>query len=143
MASRLARQWRGARMIFYRNSLRIPGALLLSLLFSCALPGQQKTAPARFLRAVLSAEPAALPQTVAQASRGDAVITFRKVFKSSYPEFVEFKVGQSGSGTFDIRQLDDDASPQPFEMGAPLAQNIFDLADKLHDFQGVDLEVHR
>jgi hypothetical protein len=74
---------------------------------------------------------------------GDATITFRKVFKSSYPEFVEIRISQSGSGTFDIRQLDDDASPQPFEVGAPLVQKIFDLADKLHDFQGVDLEVHR
>jgi hypothetical protein len=74
---------------------------------------------------------------------GDATITFRKIFKSSYPEFVEIKISQSGSGTFDIRQLDDDASPQPFEVGAPLVQKIFDLADKLHDFQGVDLEVHR
>ena len=74
---------------------------------------------------------------------GEATITFRKIFKSSYPEFVEIKISQSGSGTFDIRQLDDDASPQPFEVGAPLVQKIFDLADKLHDFQGVDLEVHR
>ena len=74
---------------------------------------------------------------------GDATITFRKIFKSSYPEFVEIKISQSGSGTFDIRQLDDDASAQPFEVGAPLVQKIFDLADKLHDFQGVDLEVHR
>jgi hypothetical protein len=74
---------------------------------------------------------------------GDATITFRKVFKSSYPEFVEIKINQGGSGTFDIRQLDDDASPQPFEVGAPLVHKIFDLAEKLHDFQGVDLEVHR
>jgi hypothetical protein len=82
-------------------------------------------------------------QAAAGASGGDAVITFRKVFKSSYPEFVEIKVKQNGAGTYDIRQLDDDASPQPLEIGAPLAQKIFDLADKLHDFQGVDLEVHR
>ena len=65
------------------------------------------------------------------------------MFKSSYPEFVEIKINQNGAGTFDIRQLDDDASPQPFEIGAPLVQKIFDLAEKLHDFQGVDLEVHR
>ena len=74
---------------------------------------------------------------------GDATITFRKVFKTSFPEFVEIKVKQSGMGTYDIRQLDDDPSPQPFEIGAALAQKIFDLAAKLHDFQGVDLEVHR
>jgi hypothetical protein len=70
-------------------------------------------------------------------------ITFQKVFKSSYPEFVEIKISQNGSGTCDIRQLDEAASPQTFEMGAPLVQKIFSLAAKLHNFQGVDLEVHK
>ena len=77
------------------------------------------------------------------APAGAATITFRKVFKSSYPEFVEIKVDESGKGTCDIRQLSDDASPQPLQIGAPIAQKIFDLAGKLHNFQGVDLEVHR
>ncbi|HTZ74792.1 MAG TPA: hypothetical protein VMB47_12790 [Candidatus Aquilonibacter sp.] len=71
------------------------------------------------------------------------IITFRKVFKSSYPEFVEIKVSQSGAGTCDIRQLDEQPSPQPFHIDPPLVQQIFDLAAKLHDFQGVDLEVHK
>jgi hypothetical protein len=83
------------------------------------------------------------PQAPAGLSGGGAVITFRKVFKSSYPEFVEIKVNQNGAGTYDIRQLDDDASPQPFELGPALVRKIFDFADALHDFQGVDLEVHR
>jgi hypothetical protein len=73
----------------------------------------------------------------------EASITFRKTFKSSYPEFTEIKISESGSGTYDIRQLDDDPSPQAFEIGAPVVQKIFDLASKLHDFQGIDLEVHR
>ena len=30
-----------------------------------------------------------------------------------------------------------------FQVGAPLVQKIFGLAGKLHNFQGVDLEVHR
>ena len=72
-----------------------------------------------------------------------AEITFRKVFKTSYPEFVEIKINQAGSGTYDIRQLDEDASPQPFEVSAPLAQRIFALAAKLNNFQNVDLDVHR
>jgi hypothetical protein len=70
-------------------------------------------------------------------------VTFRKIFKSSYPEFVEIKVTQRGTGTFDIRQLDDEASPAPFEVGTPLAQRIFDLTAKLRNFQGLDLDVHR
>jgi hypothetical protein len=72
-----------------------------------------------------------------------AQITFRKVFKTSYPEFVEIKINQAGSGTYDIRQLDEDANPQPFEVSEPLAQRIFALAAKLNNFQNVDLEVHR
>jgi hypothetical protein len=79
---------------------------------------------------------------VASPAPGDATITFRKVFKTSYPEFVEIKVSESGRGTYDIRQLDEEASPQAFEVGAPLARRIFDLAAKLHNFDGVDLEIH-
>jgi hypothetical protein len=74
---------------------------------------------------------------------GGATVTFRKVFKSSYPEFVEIKVDESGSGTYDIRQLDDDANPQPMKIDASLVQKIFDLATKLHNFNGIDLEIHR
>jgi hypothetical protein len=72
-----------------------------------------------------------------------ATITFRKVFKMSYPEFVEIKVNESGSGTYDIRQLDDDPNPQPLETGAAEAGRIFGLAEKLHYFHGVDIDVHR
>ena len=72
-----------------------------------------------------------------------ATITFRKVFKTSYPEFVEIKVTDAGSGTYDIRQLDEEANPQPLEVGTALAQRIFQLAAALRDFQGVDIDVHR
>jgi hypothetical protein len=77
------------------------------------------------------------------APAGSAEITYRKIFKTSYPEFVEIKINENGSGSYDIRQLDEEANPQPFEIGAPLAQRIFSLAAKLHNFQGVDLDVHR
>ncbi len=77
------------------------------------------------------------------AAPSDATITYRKVFKTSFPEFVEIKLNQAGVGTCDIRQLDEEASPQPFEVSPALAQRIFELAARLHDFQGVDLEVHR
>jgi hypothetical protein len=72
-----------------------------------------------------------------------ATITFRKIFKMSFPEFVEIKVNESGSGTFDIRQLDDDPNPQPLDAGLAEAGRIFALAEKLHYFRGVDLDVHR
>jgi hypothetical protein len=70
-------------------------------------------------------------------------VTFRKVFKSSYPEFVEIKMTEAGTGTFDIRQLDDSPNPQPLTLTRQLAQRIFQLTAALHDFQGVELEAHR
>ena len=77
------------------------------------------------------------------ATPDSATITYRKIFRSSYPEFAEIKLNQSGHGTFDIRQLDEEPNPQPFEVNAALAERIFALAAKLHNFQGVDLDIHR
>jgi hypothetical protein len=83
-------------------------------------------------------------QEPAHASGSDtATITFRKVFKSSYPEFVEIKVTEAGTGTFDIRQLDESPNPEPLTLEPQLAQRIFQLAAALHDFQGINLEMHR
>jgi hypothetical protein len=72
-----------------------------------------------------------------------ATVTFRKVFKSSFPEFIEIKVNDDGTATADIRQLSDDPSPESFAIGKPLVDHIFQLASQLHDFNGVNLEVHR
>jgi len=85
----------------------------------------------------------AAPLADAGVSAAGATITFRKVFKSSYPEYVEIKVSDSGSGTSDIRQLDDESHPRAMQIDAVLVQTIFDLASKLHNFDGVDLEIHR
>jgi hypothetical protein len=86
----------------------------------------------------------ALPCALSAASPSDPpTITFRKIFKSSFPEFVEIKLNQSGAGTYDIRQLDDEASPAPFQISAALTERVFDLAAKLRNFQGLDLDIHR
>jgi len=113
------------------------------VLFALAVFAAEVSAaiPARLLRP--AAPIRARSGTIAFAASPAAEITFRKVFKTSYPEFVEIKINQAGSGTYDIRQLDEDANPQPFEVSAPLAQRIFALAAKLNNFQNVDLEVHR
>lgn len=87
----------------------------------------------------LSAAPFAAAQTPATG----ATITFRKVFKTSYPEFVEIQVSESGSATYDIRQLTDDPSPQTSQIATPIVQTIFELAGRLHNFEGIDLEMHR
>ncbi len=74
---------------------------------------------------------------------GPATITYTKVFKGSTPEFEEIRISAEGRGTADIRQLDESADPEPFTVSAALAQKIFSLAGSLHNFQGVDLDVHR
>ena len=94
-----------------------------------------------FVRTSKAAQPHSSHAHATPAS--GATITYRKVFKTSFPEFVEIKVDQAGSGTWDIRQLDEEASPQPFQVSPALAQRIFALAGNLHNFQGVDLDVHR
>jgi hypothetical protein len=114
----------------------------LSLLLLAVFAAQTSSAmPARLLRAT-SSHPA-FSASSSSADNPAAEITFRKVFKTSYPEFVEIKINQAGSGTYDIRQLDEDANPQPFEVSAPLTERIFALATKLNNFHNVDLEVHR
>jgi hypothetical protein len=90
---------------------------------------------------------ACFAQDAAQAAQGGgpqaATITFLKIFKSSYPEYVQIKVNESGAGTFDIRQLDESPNPQPLNLGPELTQKVFQLASDLHDFQGIELEARR
>ena len=134
-------------MIPSSHFFRVPLLLILGLAGLSAAAGRVDAARAAGNRADSAVWRQAGGKTTAAGaaapSSSDPMITFRKVFKSSYPEFVEINISQNGSGTFDIRQLDDDANPQAFTIGAPLVQKIFDLAGKLRDFQGVDLEVHR
>ena len=70
-------------------------------------------------------------------------ITYQKVFKGSTPEFVEITIRQDGKGTWDVRQLDEDAAPQPFSVSPSLAGDIFGLASQLHDFEGIELDAQR
>jgi hypothetical protein len=79
----------------------------------------------------------------AGAPDSGATITYRKIFKSSYPEFVEIKVNQNGAATYDIRQLDEESDRVAFEISPALVQRIFDFAGKLHNFQGANLDMHR
>jgi hypothetical protein len=119
---------------FARTSLVLFAVAVCAAEISAAMPAGLSRA---------SASPRALSGSRAPAENAPPQITFRKVFKTSYPEFVEIKINQAGTGTYDIRQLDEDANPQPFEVSAPLAQRIFALAAKLNNFQNVDLDVHR
>jgi len=77
------------------------------------------------------------------AAADGPTITYRRVFKGSNPEFIEIKVGETGAGSYDIRQLNEDPDAQPFQVGDAIRSKIFELAGELHNFTGVDLDVHR
>ena len=71
-------------------------------------------------------------------------LSYRRIFKSSSPEFIEIIVNDdSDAATFEIRQLDEDPGAAPFEVSAPLREKMFELAAQLKNFQGQDLDVHR
>ena len=72
-----------------------------------------------------------------------ASVTYRRVFKGSNPEFIEIKVGDDGAGTYDIRQLSEDADPEPFQVNEAIRARIFELTGELHNFANADLDVHR
>ena len=72
-----------------------------------------------------------------------ATITYRRVFKGSNPEFIEIKIGENGTSSYDIRQLSEDPDPQPFQVGDTIRSKIFELTGELHNFTGLDLDVHR
>jgi hypothetical protein len=79
----------------------------------------------------------------APASAG-AKLTFRRVFKSSSPEFIEVSVQEdSDDASYEIRQLDDDPGAAKFQVSAALRAKMFALAQQLNHFQGQDLDVHR
>ena len=83
----------------------------------------------------------AMPAVAALAGN---VFTYRRVFKSSVPEFIEIKIPESaGNASYEIRQLDEDTGATPFEVGAGLRAKIFELAGQLNHFKGLDLDVHR
>ena len=71
-------------------------------------------------------------------------LSYRRIFKSSTPEFIEIIVrNDTNAATFEIRQLDEEPGALPFEVGAPLRAKMFELAAQLNHFQGLDLDVHR
>jgi len=86
---------------------------------------------------------AAIAATQPLVAAGDAVISYRKVFKGSVPESVEISISESGKCSYDIRQLAEDPKPQEFEVGQPIRSKIFSLAKELNNFRNQDLDVHR
>jgi hypothetical protein len=79
----------------------------------------------------------------AHANPGGATITYRRIFKNSTPEFIEVKISDQGKATFDIRQLDEDADPAPFEVGPAVQKRIFDLSAELKYFAITNLDIQK
>jgi hypothetical protein len=81
--------------------------------------------------------------SVASANPGGATITYRRVFKSSTPEFIEIKISDQGKSTYDIRQLEEDADPQPIEVGPAVRKRILDLASGLNNFAITNIDIQK
>jgi hypothetical protein len=81
---------------------------------------------------------------VSAPASSSAKLTFRRLFRGSTPELIEISVREdSDIAAYEIRQLDEDAGPAPFQVSAGLRTKMFDLAAQLKHFQGQDLDVHR
>ncbi|MGB2666003.1 MAG: hypothetical protein WAK48_18510 [Candidatus Acidiferrum sp.] len=75
---------------------------------------------------------------------GSSTFTYRRIFKSSTPEFIEIKIkDDTDTGSYEIRQLDEDPGATPFEISNSLRTKMFQLINQLNDFKGLDLDVHR
>ena len=119
------------RTFLYR-SIRV--AMLVSL---------ASAAPACWA-AVSFLPPSAKADSLPVAAAPGAKLTFRRVFKSSTPEFIEISVREdTDDASCEIRQLDDDPGAARFQVSPALRSKMFGLAGQLHHFQGQDLDVHR
>jgi hypothetical protein len=114
------------------RALLLSGVVAVGL--SCGSPADSSP--------ILSSAAALSSSTVPAAT--SAKLSFRRVFKSSTPEFIEIAIREdSDDATYEIRQLDDDPGAAHFQVSSTLRSKMFSLADQLHNFQGQDLDVHR
>jgi hypothetical protein len=113
-----------------------PGSVKIQLLIGIVLLG--------VLLPLTGVGAGAIPSANAAAGTTGAKLTFRRVFKSSSPEFIEISIrDDADQATYDIRQLDEDPEKLPFEVGSALRSKMFELAGQLNHFQNQDLDVHR
>jgi hypothetical protein len=116
----------------------------LALMIVCGLSWVMGPSSAASLPVARAANAASKATSAAATPAESAKLTFRRVFKSSSPEFIEIVVPEDGHpATYDIRQLDEDPSASPFQISGGLRARMFDLAAQLNHFQGQDLDVHR
>jgi hypothetical protein len=91
-----------------------------------------------------SAQAQAAAATSAKISSQTPKVTFRRVFQGSSPEYIELCIWDDAkTATYEIRQMEEDPGSAPFEVGEAVRSKIFGLTAQLHNFQGLDLDVHR
>jgi len=122
-----------------RLGFPVQNLALAAALLGLLLPVAANSVPSHGSSSPSSVSTAALPAAVAGAK-----LTFRRVFKSSTPEFIEISVQQNADqGSYEIRQIEEDPEKLPFEVGEGLRAKMFELAGQLNNFQAQDLDVHR
>jgi hypothetical protein len=114
-----------------------------TILWTLCLAFVSLSASARPLKSVAVASVSSANSNPSPADAA-AKLTFRRVFKSSTPEFIEIVVPEDATNpTYEIRQLEEDPGASPFEVSAGLRAKMFELAAKLNHFEEQDLDVHR
>lgn len=83
-----------------------------------------------------------LPATES-AAPGTPRITFTKVLKGSFPEYLSVTVDRRGAAVYEGRKLDEPASPRSLQLGDATTQRIFGLAATLDNFSSGDLESYK
>jgi hypothetical protein len=72
-----------------------------------------------------------------------ARLAYTKVLKGSNPAYERIVVSSSGEGSYDGRALTDPPSPHSFKLNPAVTQELFALAARLRNFDGVSLESHK
>jgi hypothetical protein len=76
-------------------------------------------------------------------SPGTPRITFTKVLKGSFPEYLSVTVDRRGTAVYEGRKLDEPSSPHALQLGEATTQKIFELAGALDNFNSGDLESYK
>jgi hypothetical protein len=79
----------------------------------------------------------------AWAPADGARLTYTKVLKGSVPEYLWISVDSQGEAGYEGRKLDEPPSPNHLKLSAKTTQRLFNLAEGLDNFHGVELESHK
>jgi len=70
-------------------------------------------------------------------------LTFIKVFKGSYPEYIHVTLEENGRAIYQGGSADDPGEPEPLQLSPQFAGQAFALAAQLQYFQDIQLETER